>query len=278
MVGNEQTTDPGGDEDYDLDGTPDADYDGNPTSDWLMRVQMVEQRNMRVCNLPATPTPTDTPTMTPTVTDTPTHTPTATPTDTPTPTDTSTPTHTPLPTDTPTVPPPTDTPTVEPTSGPEVFFDDFETNQGWTTDPYRLTNLDGRLHGLGAADDKGQLLTHLLAVEAWKKVEDRWPLRVKFLIEGEEESGSPSLIPFMQENAAELTTERCKGCGRCIEACAKHCIEPGTEINPETGLIFGCDSSATAIVEQVERLARYGDTGSIGSGLTFQCITSTITM
>jgi pyruvate/2-oxoacid:ferredoxin oxidoreductase alpha subunit/NAD-dependent dihydropyrimidine dehydrogenase PreA subunit len=34
-----------------------------------------------------------------------------------------------------------------------------------------------------------------------------------------------------------LLPEYCKGCGRCIEACALHCIEAGTEINPETGLI-----------------------------------------
>ena len=34
-----------------------------------------------------------------------------------------------------------------------------------------------------------------------------------------------------------LYPEFCKGCGRCIEACAQHCIEPGTEINPATGLI-----------------------------------------
>ena len=31
--------------------------------------------------------------------------------------------------------------------------------------------------------------------------------------------------------------EYCKGCGRCIEACARHCIEMGTEIDPRTGLI-----------------------------------------
>jgi len=36
----------------------------------------------------------------------------------------------------------------------------------------------------------------------------------------------PSLLP-----------EYCKGCGRCIESCARHCIEAGTEINPETGLV-----------------------------------------
>ena len=34
-----------------------------------------------------------------------------------------------------------------------------------------------------------------------------------------------------------LLPEFCKGCGRCIEACARHCIEMGTEINPKTGLV-----------------------------------------
>jgi 3-oxoacyl-[acyl-carrier-protein] synthase-1 len=48
--------------------------------------------------------------------------------------------------------------------------------------------------------------------------------------------------------------------------------------SPETGLIFGCDSSCAAMVEQVERLRKYRDTASIGSGLTFRCITSTITI
>jgi pyruvate/2-oxoacid:ferredoxin oxidoreductase alpha subunit/NAD-dependent dihydropyrimidine dehydrogenase PreA subunit len=34
-----------------------------------------------------------------------------------------------------------------------------------------------------------------------------------------------------------LLPEYCKGCGRCIDSCAKHCIEPGTEIDPLTGLV-----------------------------------------
>jgi len=80
MSGNQEIADVTAD-DYNLDGSADDDYDGSPANDWLMRVQMIEQRNSRICNLPATVTPTDTPTPTPTVTDTP----TATPTDTPTP-------------------------------------------------------------------------------------------------------------------------------------------------------------------------------------------------
>jgi 3-oxoacyl-[acyl-carrier-protein] synthase-1 len=48
--------------------------------------------------------------------------------------------------------------------------------------------------------------------------------------------------------------------------------------NPETGLIFGCDSSSSAVVEQADLLRKLGETKSLGSGVTFRCITSTITI
>jgi 3-oxoacyl-[acyl-carrier-protein] synthase-1 len=48
--------------------------------------------------------------------------------------------------------------------------------------------------------------------------------------------------------------------------------------NRETGLVFGCDSSCTAAVEQVEMLRRHGETRSIGAGLVFRSMTSNITM
>ena len=48
--------------------------------------------------------------------------------------------------------------------------------------------------------------------------------------------------------------------------------------NPETGMIFGCDSSSESVMEQVELLQKHRDTRMIGSGLTFRTITSTITM
>jgi 3-oxoacyl-[acyl-carrier-protein] synthase-1 len=46
----------------------------------------------------------------------------------------------------------------------------------------------------------------------------------------------------------------------------------------DTGLIFGCDSSCIAAIEQVDLLREYGETKSIGSGLVFRSMTSTITM
>ena len=59
----------------------------------------------------------------------------------------------------------------------------------------------------GAADDKGQLLTFLEAARAWKAVTGSLPARVSVLLEGEEESGSPSLAPFLEANRDELVAD-----------------------------------------------------------------------
>ena len=59
----------------------------------------------------------------------------------------------------------------------------------------------------GAADDKGQLMTFVEAVRAWKAVAGKLPARVTLLLEGEEESGSVNLAPFLAANAGELTAD-----------------------------------------------------------------------
>jgi acetylornithine deacetylase/succinyl-diaminopimelate desuccinylase-like protein len=59
----------------------------------------------------------------------------------------------------------------------------------------------------GACDDKGQLMTFVEAVRAWKAVTGRLPAGLTLLFEGEEESGSPSLVPFLTENAGELRAD-----------------------------------------------------------------------
>ncbi|MEN8952684.1 M20/M25/M40 family metallo-hydrolase [Planktotalea arctica] len=63
------------------------------------------------------------------------------------------------------------------------------------------------IRGRGASDDKGQLMTFIEACRAWKAVHGSLPCKITFFFEGEEESGSPSLVPFMMENAKELTTD-----------------------------------------------------------------------
>ncbi|NND92805.1 MAG: dipeptidase [Granulosicoccus sp.] len=59
----------------------------------------------------------------------------------------------------------------------------------------------------GAADDKGQLMTFVEACRAWKQTTGSLPTQVSLFFEGEEESGSPSLIPFMQANKSMLEAD-----------------------------------------------------------------------
>ena len=81
----------------------------------------------------------------------------------------------------------------------------------WDRDPFDPELQDtpkGKvIRARGASDDKGQLMTFLEALRAWKAVHGTLPCRLTIFLEGEEESGSPSLIPFLKENAAELQAD-----------------------------------------------------------------------
>lgn len=81
----------------------------------------------------------------------------------------------------------------------------------WDRDPFdpevQETPKGRVIRARGASDDKGQLMTFLEALRAWKAETGRLPCRITIFLEGEEESGSPSLIPFLRENAAELKAD-----------------------------------------------------------------------
>lgn len=82
----------------------------------------------------------------------------------------------------------------------------------WQTAPFEPSLKEyspGRkvITGRGSADDKGQLMTFIEACRAYKAVSGSLPCRVTILFEGEEESGSPSLKPFLEANAAELKAD-----------------------------------------------------------------------
>lgn len=82
----------------------------------------------------------------------------------------------------------------------------------WENDPFapQIKEMgEGRkiLTGRGASDDKGQLMTFVEACRAYKEINGALPCRVTILFEGEEESGSPSLKPFLETNAAELKAD-----------------------------------------------------------------------
>ena len=92
----------------------------------------------------------------------------------------------------------------------------------WHTDPFAPEVQDtekGRvIRARGASDDKGQLMTFVEACRAWQAVHGRLPCRITFFFEGEEESGSPSLIPFLRDNAAELSADLALVCDTAMVA------------------------------------------------------------
>ncbi|MEZ4424183.1 MAG: dipeptidase [Gemmatimonadota bacterium] len=68
----------------------------------------------------------------------------------------------------------------------------------WSSPPFEPTVRDGRIHARGAADDKGQLYLHVKAIEAHLRARGSLPVNVVVLAEGEEEIGSPNLVPFVK--------------------------------------------------------------------------------
>jgi len=90
----------------------------------------------------------------------------------------------------------------------------------WGTPPFEPTQQGENLYGRGASDMKGQVVASLKAVEAYAQTGDL-PINVKFIIEGEEEIGSPSLEKFLNENKDMLSSD--------------------FAINPDTGMI-GADT------------------------------------
>lgn len=77
----------------------------------------------------------------------------------------------------------------------------------WISPPFEPQVREGRLYGRGTGDNKGQLLAHVLAVRSYLESLGQVPVNVKFLFEGEEESGSPNLASFAQEHQDLLKTD-----------------------------------------------------------------------
>ena len=79
----------------------------------------------------------------------------------------------------------------------------------WETPPFEPSIRDGKMYARGVSDDKGHIVSRLAAIDAVKDVTGRHPARIKFLIEGEEEIGSPRLEPFVEANRDLLAADAC---------------------------------------------------------------------
>jgi acetylornithine deacetylase/succinyl-diaminopimelate desuccinylase-like protein len=79
----------------------------------------------------------------------------------------------------------------------------------WESPPYAGDIRDGRFYARGVADDRGDFLSRVLAVRAYQATMGDLPLRLRWLVEGEEEVGSPHLEPVVKQHAAELQADWC---------------------------------------------------------------------
>lgn len=77
----------------------------------------------------------------------------------------------------------------------------------WDSAPFEPTIRDNKLFARGASDDKGQVFMHLKALEALFALEGTLPVNVKFMIEGEEEIGSPNLTAYIEDNKEKLAAD-----------------------------------------------------------------------
>src|SRR5579871_1010359 len=77
----------------------------------------------------------------------------------------------------------------------------------WTSPAFEPTVRNGNIYGRGTADDKGQVHIHIKALESLQKVNGKFPINIKVLIEGEEEVGSVSLWDYVKKNKEKLKAD-----------------------------------------------------------------------
>jgi acetylornithine deacetylase/succinyl-diaminopimelate desuccinylase-like protein len=140
---------------------------------------------------------------------------------------------------------------VQPTGGDDL----------WTSPPFEPTERDGRLYGRGAADDKAGVMTHLTVLRAYA---GRPPVGVTLFVEGEEESGSPTLTALLDEHHEALT---------CDVIVIADSANPAVDVPGLTTSLRGL-VDLTVEVAMLERPAHSGVFGGpVGDALTALCRT-----
>ncbi|MCO5228607.1 MAG: M20/M25/M40 family metallo-hydrolase [Thermomicrobiales bacterium] len=95
-----------------------------------------------------------------------------------------------------------------------VFYDHYDVQPAdpfdeWTSDPWSGEIRDGKIFARGVADNKGNIAARFAAIDAWQRINGELPLRLKFIIEGEEEVGSMHLQNFIDDHNDLCQADAC---------------------------------------------------------------------
>jgi len=124
----------------------------------------------------------------------------------------------------------------------------------WETPPFEPVARDNYLYARGASDDKGQVYIHVKAVQAYLESRGRLPVNVKFIVEGEEESGGASLSAFIPENKELLAADVAL-------------ISDSSIVNPEQPAIVYGLRGLTYMLLDITGPGRDLHSGSFGGGI-----------
>jgi len=124
----------------------------------------------------------------------------------------------------------------------------------WHTPPFEPTVIEDYLYARGSSDDKGQVFVHIKAVEAHLKANGRLPVNVKFIVEGEEESGGANLRAFIPENTGLLKADVAL-------------VSDTSMVNPDTpSIVYGLRGMCYFMMD-ITGPARDLHSGSFGGGI-----------
>jgi acetylornithine deacetylase/succinyl-diaminopimelate desuccinylase-like protein len=113
----------------------------------------------------------------------------------------------------------------------------------WQSPPFEPTLRDGKLYARGVADNKGNTMLRIQAVESWLATQGELPIRINFMVEGEEEIGSAHLEEWCHQHADLLRADGC-----LWETGGKNALERPTIM---------CGAKGICYVELVARGAAY---------------------
>jgi acetylornithine deacetylase/succinyl-diaminopimelate desuccinylase-like protein len=99
----------------------------------------------------------------------------------------------------------------------------------WESEPFKPEVRDGTIFARGVADDKGDVMARIQALRLYQEEHGPLPFKLKFLIEGEEEVGSPNLPGFVRSNAELLAADACLWEGSMKDEAGRPMIFCGTK-------------------------------------------------